>query len=1588
MNIFTLLYMNIICSFFGQLAENFVVHDDDESDTPEDKCTKNFPDLLWLLRNNDFICEDSNGRVTSVTEYIKMKVLQPTGQSSTTNAVSRALLTLFPSLECMQICSPMVHNPTDVAVDHLPTEFNDAIENSVKYILTMINPRKGINKYVKLDGVLIAELANQYTKALNVPNSVPNLEHSYQLAVKYKMNELSERLIKCYKEEMTKLLSKNKYPMEEGNLEATQDTGSSAPVTLFGIHNRVFQPKWKELKVKVKLHMGNSVFVNDRESILNNFWDRIRKTADNKLCEGILYVYVTENHHQSHIFCNNIFDKVYEAQSEVNLDKIKTVYNEQAIGPAKASVLQEKLSAIPLAPKCFNVVKTTHNSVTVTWSSDSQDSYTFELDIKNFKAPIVFPKGSKLLPQIVTDLSPNKEYTLRIRACNSHIKGEYSEAVRVKTLIGIPSKPDKPRVILDSDCPSKATVKIYPLSTEKLKGALVIDKVIVEESYGTIKWIESSFESEKKLGCKPIDVEVELPSIPAKCKSIYYRVCVVTKGGRSEASDLKEVLVADLIPGPPTNLVVRSSDSEKEQAAVSWNIPEINNQSVAQYHIEVSQENGKEILSRDLTETRDLTYLIYGLKPATDYSVKLYAYNHKKAGKYAENTIEMEPARPVKPKKPYVNTDKNNIEQGFVVIERLSNEQERGSPIKNIIVESAKGEDVLEKWTRTKYNFTKGDRDIKLSVKLLNATDSKTMYFRVIMENSVGLSDPSDHCKLESYLMIPGEPHNIRVQQATNNSITLKWDEPRINPKSVDYYLVEIVDSKVADEIVWNSPSKITKQKLKQMSFTVSGLHPKSSYLFRILSYNKDNETLPINQVKIIPASTQPCAPKKPANHSVFLKILDPTMATISVTRPNIEESGSDVTAVYCEKCTENGDPIHYLTEMTSCEDVKGDMITQKIKIDNETHYLRVGLKNAVGLSELSEHICVSPSDIKPGPPQVDEVNPNHVTHNSLNLTWKRPKEQARAAKSYEVEISEQENKTQWKKAYYIHSVQSLSKNEAQIKCLVPVTKYYFRVFAYNGELKSLESNIVTITTIAARPEKPQTPAVYQLGNSPDKACLFVPRLNKRDENGSKVTKIKVEHSDETGSGWILCEEKELILESDAENISIEIKIPNIELHLVPERFNVHLRVKMINSKGESEPSEAFAIQCADLRPGSVQNLQDRETSEDSTTLTWEVPKIHPGIVKHYIIECKESDAEGWKRVVRTNANELSCKITDLQCYKEYKYNVIAFSNCRGPDEMITVITKDVIPLPPKTLKLDRTWRDALKIRWTKPVSGPEINNAYRVVFEGKLQQSDGTNSQESRVYYTRGHSKVLKNLVPNTNYTVEIAGVSKSKEISENVKESTFTTAMSEGRRIALTAAGSIMTVGIGGVAVYQYLSPDSEDHNIESDEEYDEKYGKEVEEGILPLPPKDFKLDKQWTNALKIRWSKPLIGPDINDAYRVLLEWNFNKNDGTISQGSKVYYTRGYSKVFKDLEPSTDYKVKIAGVHIRKSKKISKLSPETTFSTMASGFLFDYRLGDDVTAYESDEECDEEYKEVERAVDMISRVQSINCRSNLFYM
>lgn len=321
-----------------------------KDDLHEDNLKKHLPHFLWLLRDSSLKLPYEGERQLTATEYLTTKVLiiKDRNPEVVNSRVKRAIMTLFPSLECCTLSPPYDTDfPED---DH---RFVTEMTSLFNHILGKITPKQGYKEGVHPNGPILAALAQQYVDNLN-ENKPPNLEWSWQSATEQYLTEFAQKLEDEYERDMTDAIS-TQLPMEEGTIETSSDVvviDSSEP-TLLSIHQSCFEQKLKQLEEQVDHLMpfvptqcSTASAVQDKKKKIHNAYEaRIVVVREDRVVGGRLLTFIKENQHSSETHCVSKFDQIQKSlrhDDKFSIQTLKVEYDKQAVGPAKEKVLNRK----------------------------------------------------------------------------------------------------------------------------------------------------------------------------------------------------------------------------------------------------------------------------------------------------------------------------------------------------------------------------------------------------------------------------------------------------------------------------------------------------------------------------------------------------------------------------------------------------------------------------------------------------------------------------------------------------------------------------------------------------------------------------------------------------------------------------------------------------------------------------------------------------------------------------------------------------------------------------------------------------------------------------------------------------------------------------------------------------------------------------------------------------------------------------------------------------------------------------------------------------------------------------------------------
>jgi hypothetical protein len=287
-------------------------------------------------------------------------------------------------------------------------------------------------------------------------------------------------------------------------------------------------------------------------------------------------------------------------------------------------------------------------------------------------------------------------------------------------------------------------------------------------------------------------------------------------------------------------------------------------------------------------------------------------------------------------------------------------------PVSAIIVQKCKLA-VPREWIDVPTEFPlsrSGEKEI-IKVELENATEETTYYYRVLMKNDIGSSEPSPECELKSSEMIPGHSCQFHAHEGgiTSNNVTLVWDAPANNPKSVHYYRI---DKRQREKEKWIS---VTDPGVKSRSFTVEKLSPNTTFHFHVIAYNKFDKGYDIEQSPSITVTTQSHPPTKPDTSCMDITVNSPTEATVTFKKPSSIGTSGNPTCLIIEMLKEESISRAYKKRDYPISAINNDNITQKFDLDNIVKFIRVILKDETSTGEPSDIVGIDLSTIPPGLP-------------------------------------------------------------------------------------------------------------------------------------------------------------------------------------------------------------------------------------------------------------------------------------------------------------------------------------------------------------------------------------------------------------------------------------------------------------------------------------------------------------------------------------------------------------------------------------------------------------------------------------------
>ncbi|XP_071584146.1 myosin-binding protein C, slow-type isoform X3 [Heliangelus exortis] len=413
-----------------------------------------------------------------------------------------------------------------------------------------------------------------------------------------------------------------------------------------------------------------------------------------------------------------------------------------------------------------------------------------------------------------------------------------------------------------------------------------------------------------------------------------------------------------------------------------------------------------------------------------------------------------------------------------------------GSPILGYFIERKKKQS--SRWMRLNFELCK--ETTFEPKKMIEGVDYEVRVFAV---NAIGISKPSMPSKPFVPLAVTSPPTMLALDEATDNSVTMKWRPPdHIGAAGLDGYVVEYcfegngfsesisTDQSEelmeppfnveADEWIVANPELTDKTK-----FTITGLPTGSKILVRVKAVNAAGESEPRYhpQAILVKEVIEPPKIRLPRHlKQTYTRRVGETVNLV------IPFQGKPRAKVSWEK---NGSPID--KNEINIRSTDNDTIIF-IRKAERSHSGEYNMKVEVENFEDKAMIDIQIVD-RPGPPEV--VTIDDVWGDNVNLSWKPPKDDGNAAiTGYTIQKADK------KSMEWFTVIEHYHRTSATINELIIGNEYYFRVFAENMCGLSEDATMTKESALIAKDGKVYKYPVYDDFDFTERPMFTQPLVN------------------------------------------------------------------------------------------------------------------------------------------------------------------------------------------------------------------------------------------------------------------------------------------------------------------------------------------------------------------------------------------------------------------------------------------------------------------------------------------------------------
>ena len=343
-------------------------------------------------------------------------------------------------------------------------------------------------------------------------------------------------------------------------------------------------------------------------------------------------------------------------------------------------------------------------------------------------------------------------------------------------------------------------------------------------------------------------------------------------------------------------------------------------------------------------------------------------------------------------------------------------------------------------------------------------------------------------------------------------------------------------------------------------------------------------------------------------------------------------------------------------------------------------------------------------------------------THNSLQLSWDKPKYGSDSVQSYTVSYRSVDNPSdQW-------STQTSSEECLVLTKLTPGSLYHFKVTAESAVGSSPESELGEERLPPDQPGKPET--MRKTHNS------LQLKWTKPEHGASLVSSYTVHCCSEN------CPPDQWNTKTSSEECLVLTKLAPGSLY--------HFKVTAESAVGSSPESEVGEERLPPGQPGIPQVAQK---THKSIRLKWEKPEYGAHIVQCYAFFYRsEKEIEKWQT---KHTNKPNISLGEITPGTLYYFKVKAQSDA-GSSPSSEESEERLPPDQPGKPTTTKKTHNSMQLKWSKPEHGATIVSSYVAYYRSMDDPPDQWSTQTSSE-----ECLVLSKLTPGSLYKIKVTAVS-----------------------------------------------------------------------------------------------------------------------------------------------------------------------------------------------------------------------------------